>query len=179
MGKLLDLANRENENLSDKEIAMGALCKHSLNHIMYPAFFARQNDLPTLVWKKLKFEEGFRKHVPKKKGVYAFALDIGLPNLPPTSYILYVGLAGNTNSNNTLFRRSYDYIRTEKINDRPRIGEMLRQWKGHLSYYYATVEDDTSTGPIEETLLDILIPPYNRGDFSAEMKTLLKGVNLI
>ncbi len=179
MSKLLDLANRDNEKATDEERAMGALTKHALRHILYPAFFQRHNDLPNLEWKKVRFEKGFRSQVPKRKGVYAFALDINIPNIPPTSHILYIGLAGNIDSNNTLFKRSYDYERTARKNDRPRIGEMLRQWEGHLSYYYAVIDDDTPTGPIEKTLLDILIPPYNRGDYSAEMSSLLKGANLI
>jgi hypothetical protein len=86
---------------------------------------------------------------------------------------------GDVTTQNNLWARYYDYIRTQRKNDRPRICEMLRQWDGHLSYYYATVDDGISTGDVEEVLLDILIPPYNRGDFSAELKSLLKGANIL
>jgi len=179
MGRLLDLADPTLRAMSDEEKLIAALSKHNVNHTLYPPFIKRTDDLPELQWEKLPFCKESRPLVPKEKGVYAFAVEFEHALLPNSSHILYIGKAGDINSNNTLWKRYYNYLRTEKINDRTRICEMLRQLKGHLSYYYAIVDVGISTGDVEETLLDILIPPYNRGDFSAELTSLLKGANIL
>ncbi|MEE8059540.1 MAG: hypothetical protein V3T17_17155, partial [Pseudomonadales bacterium] len=149
---------------SEEQKLMAQLSLHHCSHVLYPPFFDRADDLPDLSWQKLDFKPESRVQVPRQKGVYAFALELAGSSLLPVTHILYVGKAGDVNSNNTLWRRYYDYIRTERVGDRVRIAQMLRQWKGCLSYYYAVVDEGTSTGDVEETLLDILIPPFNRGD---------------
>ena len=179
MGKLLDLANPSLTAMTPEEKLIAALSKHNANHILYPPFLKRTKDLPKLKWNKVPFCKESRKKIPREKGVYAFAVEFVDDLLPTSSHILYIGKGGDIQSQNNLWKRYYDYLRTERINDRPRICEMLRQWKGHLTYYYATVAPDVSTGDVEETLLDILIPPYNRGDFSAELTNLLKGANIL
>ncbi len=179
MSKLLDLANRSLERKSKEEILQADITLHCNSFIFYPPFFERANDLPDLKWNRIEFKQENRAELPKLKGVYAFAIEINQGNLPPATMILYIGKAGDIGSDNSLWRRYYDYLRTERIYDRPRIGEMLNRWKGHLSYYYAAVDDSISTGDVEETLLDILIPPYNRGDFSPELTSLLKGANIL
>lgn len=179
MRKLLDLADGSLNSLTKDQMLMAQLTKHLCQHVMYPPFFERANDLPPLVWQKVDFNLSSRAMVPKEKGVYAFALEINHTSMVPVTHILYIGKAGDTDSSNTLWKRYYDYIRTEKVADRVRIAEMLRQWRGKLSYYYAVVGDEFSTGVIEESLLDILIPPYNRGDYSVELSSLLKGANII
>ena len=179
MGKLLDLADVSLKAQTPENMLIAALSKHNSNHILYPPFIKRASELPKLKWKKVPFCKESRDLISREKGVYAFVVEFLDESLPSNSHILYVGKGGDVQSNNNLWKRYYDYIRTEKVNDRPRIGEMLRQWKGHLTYYYATVGSDISTGDVEKTLLDILIPPYNRGDFSAELTDLLKGANIL
>lgn len=179
MVNLYDLADGSLNAQSDEQKLMAQLSAHCLNHVLYPPFFNRANDLPELAWTRLEFKPESREEVPKKKGVYAFALELTERSLLPVTHILYVGKAGDIDSNNTLWRRYYDYIRTEKVGDRIRIAQALRQWNGSIAYYYAVVEDEVSTGDIEKNLLDILIPPLNRGDYSAELSELLKGARII
>ena len=179
MSRLLDLADGSLNAQTEEQKLMAQLTLHNCSHVLYPPFLARCDDLPELEWRKLDFTSESRAEVPRQKGVYAFAVEMSARSLMPVTHVLYVGKAGDIASNNTLWRRYYDYIRTEKVGDRVRIAQMLRQWKGQLSYYYAVVEDGVSTGDVEENLLDILIPPYNRGDYSAELSSLLKGANII
>ncbi|EBU9877570.1 hypothetical protein DM338_24025, partial [Salmonella enterica subsp. enterica serovar Livingstone] len=168
MNAPLDLARAHLANMSEEERLKADIARYKTRHVLYPPFFQLLNELPNLEWKKVSFSLDARDCIPKEKGVYAFAIDIGDSKLPVTSYILYIGKAGDLNSQNTLWNRYYDYIKTQRRNDRPRIHEMLNLWKNHLSYYYAVVSNDQSTGELEKTLLNILIPPYNKGDFSAE-----------
>lgn len=179
MDTLLDLATPALQSLSPQEQLSAQLKSHSESYILYPPFIQRANDLPQLQWNSIDFNMAYRSQLPRSKGVYAFAIEFNDSRLPKSSHIVYVGKAGDDNSNNTIWKRFYDYIRTKKIGDRPRIAKMLRQWDGHLRYYYAVVPAGVSTGDVEEYLLDILIPPYNRGDFSPELLSLLKGANII
>jgi hypothetical protein len=179
MQSLLDLADRSLTAMTKEERLIASIKKHQCWHVLYPPFFERVNDLPNLTWQSVPFSLQSRSLIPKQKGVYAFGVQFGHAKLPQSCHILYVGKAGDVNTDNTLWRRYYDYIYTQRINDRPRICEMLRQWEGKLVYFYAVVDPSTNTGVIEEYLLDILVPPYNRGDFSAELTNLLKGANII
>ena len=179
MDKLLDLATPALDSLTLEEQLSAQLALHRESYILYPPFMQRVNDLPKLQWNSIDFDMKHRSQLPKEKGVYAFAIELNDSRLPKSSHIAYVGKAGDINSENTIWKRFYDYIRNRNIGDRPRISEMLRRWEGHLRYYYAVVPSGISTGDVEEYLIDILMPPYNRGDFSPELQSLLKGANIL
>lgn len=179
MGTLLDLATASLTAMTPEQRLQAALSKYLCEHIMYPPFLERKNTLPDLNWKSVPFCAASRASIPKFRGVYAFAVALNDRKLPNNSHILYVGKAGDVASDNTLWRRYYDYMVTERKNDRPRIHEMLQQWQGHLVYHYAIIDESLGTAEIERTLLDILVPPYNRGDFSPELASLLKGANIL
>ncbi len=175
----LDLARSHLESMNEAERLQADLSRYKTRHVLYPPFFTLLDELPNLEWKRVSFCLDSRSKVPKKRGVYAFAIDIQNAKLPATSYILYIGKAGDIGSNNTLWNRYYDYIKTQRRNDRPGIHEMLNLWRNHLTYYFATVDNNQSTGDLEKKLLSILIPPYNKGDFSAEMSSILRGIKII
>jgi hypothetical protein len=174
-----DLAKKQVQTADDDLLIMGQLSQHAFSSIMYPPFFEKANDLPKLVWKKCKFEMKNRDTLPKKQGVYVFAIEIDHPCLPQNCYILYVGKAGDLKSNNTIWHRYHDYIRYQKRNIRPRIREMLNMWKDHLVYFHAEVDPSTSTGDVEKMLTTIFLPPYNTADFTGEVADLLKGAGLL
>ncbi len=179
MAKLVDLAIPSIKAKSKEKLVEADLTLHADTYIMYPPFFEKANDLPNLEWKKLIFPDDAKQNVPDVRGVYAFAIDVHSPLVPPTSYITYVGLGGKIGNESTLKKRFSTYIRNLKTPDRVRIAGMLERWKTNLTYYYAVVGENDDTEEIEETLLSILIPPYNRGDFSAELKNLLRGANIV
>jgi hypothetical protein len=179
MTTLLDLARPALAQQTPEEQLKAALALYHERFVLYPPFLGKLKDLPDLHWTKIEFSPQNRALLPRKQGVYAFAVEFSDIKIPFASHILYIGKAGDINSQNTLWRRYQDYVRTEKMHDRPRIYEMLERWKGHLKYYFAEVDNHLSTAEIEQCLLDIFIPPFNRGDFSPEMKSLLKGANII
>jgi hypothetical protein len=179
MDTLLDLATPALKSLSRQEQLSAQLALHIERYILYPPFVQRVNDLPQLQWHSIDFDMAHRDKLPRSKGVYAFAIEFNDSRLPKTSHITYIGKAGDDNSNNTIWNRFYDYVRHRNIGDRPRISEMLTRWEGHLRYYYAVVPAGFSTGDVEEHLIDILMPPYNRGDYSPELQSLLKGANIL
>lgn len=176
---LLDLARPSIKSLSEKEELMGQLTLHTHSHTLYPPFFGRTDDLPKLDWTRVNFCPEEKMNIPKEKGVYAFVLEFRHEFLMNNSYVLYVGKAGDIKTKNTLYSRYQDYLRNQRNADRVRISDMLVRYDGFLSYYFSPVPDGISTGDVEKILLDILIPPYNVGDFSADLKALLKGANIL
>lgn len=176
---VFDLAKTQVKLADPRLLMMGQLHQHCFSAVMYPPFFDKAADLPNLVWRKCKFEAINRKVLPKKQGVYAFAIEVSYPNLPPNCYILYVGKAGDLDSKNTIWHRYNDYLRCQKTYDRPRIGEMLNMWKEHIVYLHAEVDPTISTGDVERMLTTVFVPPYNRADFTGEVAGLLKGANIL
>lgn len=174
-----DLAKKKVKAEDTDKLIMAQLAMHEVKPVLYPPFFEKMNDLPKLEWKKCKFTKVNRKTMPKKKGVYAFAIEIEHKFLPANCYILYVGKAGDINSKNTIWNRYYDYIRCQEKNIRPRIREMLTMWKDHLVYFHAEVDTNISTHDVEKMLTTIFVPPYNRADFTGEVADLLKGAGLL
>lgn len=174
-----DLAKKQVKAEDHDKLIMGQLALHEFSAVLYPPFFEKMNDLPKLEWKKCKFTKDNRITLPKKKGVYAFAIEIEHAFLPQNCYILYVGKAGDLDSGNTIWHRYYDYIRCQEKNIRPRIREMLNKWKDQMVYFHAEVDPTISTGDVEKMLTTIFIPPYNRADFTGEVADLLKGAGLL
>ncbi len=174
-----DLAKKKVQAEDPDKLIMGQLALHEVSAVLYPPFFEKMNDLPSLKWHKCKFTSANRSTLPKKKGVYAFAIEIEHPFLPSNCYILYIGKAGDINSNNTIWNRYADYLRCQKKNIRPRIREMLTMWKEQMVYFHAEVDPKISTGDVEKMLTTIFIPPYNRADFTGEVADLLKGAGLL
>ena len=172
--ELDDLWNRADQQTKIEAI----LSSFAHQFVLCPPFFKSATDLPSLKWKSMSFGSPHTK-LPEQQGVYAFAVQIGLPNLPINSYILYVGKAGDTDSHNTLRSRYRDYMRELNHMTRKRIHRMLNNWKGHLTYHYAEVPNGKSTEDVEKCLTTIFVPPYCRGDFTAQVGSLLRGSNLI
>lgn len=179
MNSLMDLADGSLNQQSKEEGLKAALKLHSLQYSLYPPFFSRAEDLPNLKWEKLKFGNDSRSKVPKEQGVYAFVLEVLHSNLMNNAYVLYIGKAGDLNSQNTLHKRYGDYLGNLRRMDRVRISDMLNRYKDNLTYYYAKVPEGISTGYIEKVLLEVFIPPFNTNDFSPELKLLMKGADLL
>ncbi|MBT7300342.1 MAG: hypothetical protein HN849_12550, partial [Victivallales bacterium] len=88
---------------------------------------------------------------------------------PPLSAILYVGETGES-SDATLKSRLQSYRNKKAQRDRARLWSMLEQWGDNLDFYYATVSVGVSTKACENALLDALLPPANKKDFSATVR---------
>jgi hypothetical protein len=52
---------------------------------------------------------------------------------------------------------------------------MLNRWKNCIYFYYARVPDKRrSLGGIETKLLDSIIPPFNKNDFSGDFGRIVE-----
>ncbi len=144
-----------------------------------PAQYARSNDLPALTWHSFKYTEHEAQILPDEQGVYMFMVQFSGANLPTNSYVMYVGKAGDIGSNNTIAKRFRDYVNPSGYSGRIKVSKMIKHFSEHLVYYYATIPANQSTADVEQALADIFIPPCCKVDFSANMRTLLRGAGIL
>jgi hypothetical protein len=129
--------------------------------------------IPKLEWNSISYgHEELDKIPADKRGVYAFAICQDNEVLPPHGYILYIGIAGR-DSKRPLRDRYMDYLNEKKVMKRARIARMIGTWHQVLRFFFAPVDDDTSSNDLkklEQTLNTALMPPFSEGDLEAETK---------
>ncbi len=127
-----------------------------------------------LTWQSVKFEDANSAAVPLEKGVYAFVVSHDNGYFPPHGFIMYIGIAGIGGSKRTLRARYKDYIRERTRCKRRPFYFMLNAYQDDLVFVYATVTDPAiKLEEIETALNDAIIPPMNKKDFSADMRSAL------
>ena len=135
------------------------LLKHRVRFAHSPLMWS-ECELPIeLDWQSIKFGQEQRQHVPSDQfGVYAFMLQPNISGPPKSAYLMYIGMTCRSFS-----ERYGEYLDKElKRFGRTLIGRMLGRWDGHLWFHYASVQNESLIGSIEETLLNACIPPYNQ-----------------
>ncbi|HBS5429159.1 TPA: hypothetical protein ACF578_001031 [Klebsiella variicola] len=162
----------------DHQQAYLAFFKSSFPFLLCPTLYRRSEDLPVLDWVKVKYTEHDNHQFPSQQGVYIFMVSFENTNLPSNSYVMYVGKAGDVNSDNTILRRFRDYVNPSGFRDRPRVKKLIKYFKEHLYYYYAIIPAGQSTADVESTLADIFVPPCCQRDFSANVRSLLRGIRI-
>lgn len=130
--------------------------------------------IPKVKWKSVKFSTANKTHIPKVRGIYTFIIKHDSDLLPPHGYIAYVGLTGDKKER-TLHQRYGDYLRDQKRPKRINIHTLLNKWKDDIYFYFAEIPDKKiSLSDIETNLLDSIIPPYNRKDFTGEFGRIVR-----
>lgn len=152
--------------------------KNSFPFLLCPTLVRRSEDLPDLDWTPVKYNDHQAHDFPEQQGVYIFMVSFDNANLPGNSYVMYVGKAGDIGTNNTISRRFRDYVNRSGYYNRSRVKKLIKHFSDHLVYHYATIPDGQSTSAVERILADVFVPPCCQMDFSAEVRTLLRGVRL-
>ncbi|MFH0218275.1 hypothetical protein [Vibrio alginolyticus] len=180
MDSILEDIDDEVEDLDEEEAreAYLALLSSSFPFVLVPPLFNRKGDLPDLNWTRVKYTEHAGHDFPEHQGVYMFAISVEDDNLPPNSYIMYAGKAGDVTSNNTIANRFRDYVNKSGYYNRSRVKKLIKHYSDYLYYYYAEIPNGDSTSDVEQTLADILTPPCCKRDFSATVRTLLRGAGI-
>jgi hypothetical protein len=149
------------------------LRKYRKSFILSPKQWQILN-IPRLKWKSVKFLKQNRDRVPPVRGIYVFMIKHRTKLLPSHGYIAYVGLTGDRNER-TLNARYGDYLRDQSRPKRVHVYELLNRWKNDVYFYFAEVPDrKVSLSALENNLLDSLIPPYNRKDFTGEFGRIVE-----
>lgn len=162
-----DLAGRDGE---PEWAALGREyrnCKRTL--ILHVPSWHAYSPLQELQWKWVKYDSSDR--ADDSRGVYAFVLDcssLAPDRFPPHACVLYVGETGDQGSG-TLRSRLTNYRNKKAQRDRARVWDILQQWGDYLCFYFAAVGPGVSTKECETALLEALLPPANKKDFSAKV----------
>ena len=83
--------------------------------------------------------------------------------------ILYMGITGNKSSA-TLRSRFAQYLQGQRrVDERPKVLDMLLRFEDHLFFNFAPIPDPTiNLEDLETEFLDAVDPPINERDYSAE-----------
>ncbi|HCM9243496.1 TPA: hypothetical protein N5L31_000758 [Enterobacter bugandensis] len=173
----IDNAVEDLDEVERREMYLNQL-RSNFPFLLCPPLFVRRQDLPQLQWTRVKYTEHDAHDFPEQQGVYIFMVSIEDGNLPSNSYVMYVGKAGDVTSGNTIARRFRNYVNESGYVNRMSIRKMIKHYRDHLYYYYATIPDGQSTAQVEQALADIFLPPCCHVDFSAEVRSLLRGVRI-
>jgi len=141
-----------------------------MTFILHVPSWLAYTPLQTLDWKQVKYDSA--SFPDDSRGVYAFVLDSSqlAPGMfPPHAMVFYVGETGDQ-GNATLKSRLQNYRNKKAQRDRARLWAVLETWGEYLLFYYAVVAPGVSTKACETTLLDALVPPANKKDFSAKVR---------
>ena len=173
--EILEEIAREDEEVK----ILGYVAKFQRTFVLCPLFLGKVDELPDLEWQTVDYDPDLFD-LPDEQGVYAFSITAkNSMNLPNNSYILYIGKAGDLDSDNTIQKRYRNYVTDSGLKDRHRIRAMVKLFGGHLKYHYSITPDNISTGLIEKQLTKVFIPPFNVSDFDTDLKGLLKGVGIL
>jgi hypothetical protein len=164
---------------NEKREAYLGFFKNTFPFLLCPALFKRNDDLPSLNWVRVKYDDHAGHDFPEQQGVYMFMVSVESQKLPMNSYVMYVGKAGDTDSSNTIAKRFMDYVNVSGYKKRPKVKKLLKYFSEHLFYYYSVVPDGDATSVVERALADIFVPPCCQMDFSGEVRSLLRGVRII
>lgn len=164
----------------DNELkVLSFMAKYQRTFLLCPLLLDKVDALPNLDWKTVDYDPNLYD-LPDEQGVYAFSITAkNSINLPNNSYILYVGKAGDLDSDNTIKKRYRNYVTESGLKDRHKVRAMVKLFGGHLKYHYSKTPVGISTADVEKILTKVFIPPFNVADFDIDLKCLLKGVGIL
>lgn len=114
------------------------------------------------VWHKVKFKKDQTSKVPRKQGIYMFALDIsgGLDLNHTSNYVLYVGQAEDLQSR---FNQYFGYELSEEPSDLLKRC-MVIIWKERLNFHFFETNGlpGTDLTKMEFDLIDLIVPRINQ-----------------
>jgi hypothetical protein len=143
------------------DLVIGRLQKGRVVFIHSPAMWAECTLPVQLAWSRpVPFTRDNLENVPPDQyGVYSFVLEPNFSGPPKSAYLLYVG---KTEENRGFRRRYQDYLYEQyKGFARPVISRALDRWNGHISFYYAPIDQVNLIDGVESALLISCVPPYN------------------
>ncbi len=122
---------------------------------------------------RLKFDENIRTNLDpnlkNKKGIYMFVVE---PNhkfpVPEIKHLVYIG---RVMSDNTFFKRFYEYVNTIGETNAKRNRQLMTNcWPNKTFVYFFKLTNDADIKQIEQELNDKIIPVLNNKFFLEEAK---------
>ena len=150
---------------------------HKRTFILSPTQWNQFKLATPLIWQQQPLSDIHTGLIPENRGVYAHSISSRNPNMPPNDYVTYVGLVGDKKqtglkgADRHLRQRFKEYLKETDSFGRPLVWNILNRYKGFMWFHYAEVTDPVvSLHQIETALLDALLPPCNKEDFSINIR---------
>lgn len=139
-------------------------------YTLAPKQWAAYTSSVSLTWKHVNFNRASRAKVPRKPGLYAFAVQPPHADFPPSSWLFYVGEVGATDRPaRTLWKRYGEYLKELDESVRPKVGRMIYKYRDFVRFYYCELDPKVvDIKAIETQLISALWPYANKNDYDAE-----------
>lgn len=131
-----------------------------------------------LQWQKIRFSDSTHGSIPKERGIYVFTVELSPSKLPVHGYMLYIGITGDGESAQDLYKRYAQYLLHLKNEDgRPAIYYMLKNWSEHLFFNFVPLPNKkTNLARIEQAFINAVDPPVNKRDLEATIRAAKAAV---
>lgn len=152
---------------ADHGAAVDEVKKYTEEVVLNPSLWRGYSSKTALTWKHVDFDRPSRARVPKKPGLYAFAVQPPYVDFPPSSWLFYVGEVGATASQSrTLWQRYKEYLGELETSVRKKVGSVIYRYNGYVRFYYCELDPMVSNiKNIESELITALWPFANINDF--------------
>ena len=160
---------------AEHEAAVADIKRHREAFVLHPTSWKSYNSTYALKWKYVDFNKAARAQVPKKPGLYAFAVHPPHSDFPPSSWLFYVGEVGATNSKDrTLWKRYAEYLKELDESIRAKVGTFIYRYRGYVRFYYCEL-DPADLKATEMRLISALWPDGNINDFDADVARIRRA----
>ena len=165
------LRRKRKVSAADHGTATDEKKKYTEEVVLHPGLWRGYPATGVLKWNHVDFDRPSRARVPKRPGLYAFAVQPPHANFPPSSWLFYVGEVGATDSPaRTLWKRYKEYLNELETSVRKKVGSIIYRYNGYVRFYYCELDPTINDLKIMETELITALWPYaNINDFSAEV----------
>ncbi len=151
--------------------------EHTEQVRLTPTYWKNYTTGHGLKWTLVPFDKPSRSKVPKKPGLYAFAVHPPHSDFPPSVWLFYVGEVGATGSPaRTLWVRYAEYLAELENTVRKKVGTFLFRYRGYTSFYYCVLDPATvDIKSVESELISALWPDANITDFDAAVSSIRRA----
>ncbi len=162
---------------AEHEAAVADIKRHMEDFVLHPPSWRRYGSSTPLVWKQVDFGKANRSQVPKRPGLYAFAVQPPHTDFPPSSWLFYVGEVGATGSEKrTLWQRYKEYLDELEESVRAKVGTFIYRYRGHVRFYFCELDPIANDlKAIETALISALWPDGNINDFDADVARIRRA----
>jgi hypothetical protein len=137
---------------------------------LIPEVWGRYDHTRTMRWARLEFNPSNAASVPDEPGVYAFVLEHHVAKDLPAAFPMYVGMSEGSIRDRY---RKYQRQAFRGRRGRPKLDRLFLTWKHHLAFYYVTDLAGDTPPTLEQNVINTVMPPMNKDDFSADVKRLM------
>lgn len=158
------------------EAAVADIKRHMEDFVLHPPSWGAYKSTKPLTWKYVDFGKSTRAQIPKKPGLYAFAVQPPHGDFPPSSWLFYVGEVGATGSDaRTLWKRYAEYLKELEESVRAKVGTFIYRYRGYVRFYYCELDPADDLKAMETMLISALWPDGNINDFSADVARIRRA----